>query len=237
MIRQPSRGLFVTGTDTQVGKTYVAALIAQHLRGRGFRVGVYKPVASGCDNLEIPDAPSDAQLLWEAAGKPLALRDVCPQWFAAPLAPPAAAALEGRQVDSGLLRRGLEVWAEQCDVIVVEGVGGLFAPVSDDELVADLACDLGYPLLIVAANRLGTINHTLLTLQACHHYRVPLPVIGTVLNDTAPSQQDASAYTNRQWIERFAHVPILAHIHYGQTTIPQSFLDVICNRIGLTPAE
>src|SRR3990172_4269791 len=101
-----SRGLFITGTGTGVGKTYVAALIAQALRSAGKRVGVYKPIASGCEVRDGRLVSPDAIALWEAAGRPGTLEQVCPQIFAAPLAPHLAARAEGRRVDAGLLREG-----------------------------------------------------------------------------------------------------------------------------------
>ena len=103
-------GLFITGTDTGVGKTYVAALIARRLAQQGRKVGVYKPAASGCRRRGGVLVSDDAVALWEAAGRPGDLEHVCPQRFEAPLAPHLAAAAEGRQLDAGLLRRGLEYW-------------------------------------------------------------------------------------------------------------------------------
>ena len=106
-----TRGLFITGTNTSVGKTQISALIAQVLVAQGHRVGVYKPVASGCKR-EGPDlVAEDAVKLWKAAGQPGTLDEVCPQRFAAPLAPSLAAEIEGKSVDSHLLRTGLEVCA------------------------------------------------------------------------------------------------------------------------------
>jgi len=168
---KPWPGLFITGTDTEVGKTYVAALIARSLRAAGRRVGVYKPAASGCREVEGELAADDAVLLWEAAGRPGELDRVCPQRFRAALAPHLAAREEGKELDPDLLRTGIEYWRARSDVVVVEGAGGLMSPLGDDEYVADLANDLGFPLVIVARNSLGTINHTLQTLIAAATFR------------------------------------------------------------------
>jgi dethiobiotin synthetase len=157
-------GIFITGTGTGVGKTYVGTLIAKALRAAGKRVGVYKPVASGCERQADRLISPDAIALWEAAGRPGTLEHVCPQVFAAPLAPHLAARAEGRRVDSQLLRDGLKFWCETCDIVLVEGAGGLMSPISEDDYNADLAAEFGYPLLIVAENALGTINATLQTL-------------------------------------------------------------------------
>ena len=129
MLKKPPLGLFITGTDTEVGKTFVASLIVKQLAGAGHRVGVYKPVASDCVSDGQQLVSEDAVHLWEAAGRPLSLEAVCPQRFEAALAPNLSAAKAGRVLDGDLLRTGIEAWADECDVIVVEGAGGLMSPV------------------------------------------------------------------------------------------------------------
>ncbi len=148
-------GLFITGTDTGVGKTYVGALIARSLVQSGRRVGVYKPAASGCRREGRTLVSDDAVALWNAAGRPGDLDHVCPQRFAAPLAPHLAARAEGKQLDVGLLRRGIEYWQERAEIILVEGAGGLMSPLGEDRYVADLAAEFGFPLLVVSQKRTG----------------------------------------------------------------------------------
>ncbi|HKD36603.1 MAG TPA: dethiobiotin synthase, partial [Pirellulales bacterium] len=148
-------GLFITGNDTGVGKTYVAAMIARSLAAAGRKVGVYKPVASGCREESGKLVSDDAVALWEAAGRPSDLERVCPQRFAAPLAPHLAARNESKWIDASLLRTGLEHWRERSEIVIVEGVGGLMSPVGEEEYVADVAFEFGYPLVIVARNALG----------------------------------------------------------------------------------
>lgn len=172
-------GLFVAGTDTDVGKTSAATAITRQLVAEGRRVGVYKPVASGATT-----AVSDARRLWEAAGRPLAIEQVCPQAFTAPLAPPRAARAEGRCVDEQLLREGIEPWFAVSDVVIVEGAGGLFSPAGDRSLNVDLARDLGLPLVIVDAARLGAIGRTLMAVSAAR--AAGLAVAAVVLSHTHP---------------------------------------------------
>jgi dethiobiotin synthetase len=213
MERKRARGLFITGTDTGVGKTYVAALVAKALVAAGHRVGVYKPAASGCSkNADGALVADDAAILWRAAGSPRSLAEVCPQTFAAPLAPHLAAAAEGRSLDANLLRRGLDIWLDSSDVVVVEGAGGLMSPLGEDEYVADLAHDFGFPLVVVAANRLGAINHTLQTLIAAATFRDGLSVAGIVLNETGPTPNDPSTSQNAAEICRRAVPPVLAEV-------------------------
>lgn len=202
-------GLFIAGTDTEVGKTWVAAAIARACHARGLRVGVYKPVASGA----AADAPEsqDGWLLWQAAGCPRTLADVCPQTFSAPLAPHLAARREGRAVDADRLLQGLEAWRD-CDLVIVEGVGGLMSPVTEDWYTADLASEFGYPVVVVAANRLGVINQTLQTLITAAAFRDGLDVVGVVLNEMQPIAADASSSSNAEELAARCVPPLLAHL-------------------------
>lgn len=204
-------GLFVTGTDTDVGKTYAAALIVRSLVAQGRRVGVYKPAASGCrrDPATGDLTSDDAVALWEAAGHPGELERVCPQRFAAPLAPHLAAQAEGRLLDGELLRWGLDYWRERSDVVVVEGAGGLFSPLGDEELNIQLACDFGWPLVIVTANRLGVVNATLSNQNAISGFNLQnmaraLRVGCVVLNDVQPDDgKDPSRQSNGSELRKF----------------------------------
>ncbi|MBM4001562.1 MAG: dethiobiotin synthase [Planctomycetes bacterium] len=218
MIRKPRRGLFITGTDTGVGKTHIGELIAKRLVGEGRRVGVYKPVQSGGG----PDgaALDDASRLWHAAGCPLRLGDVCPQAFDAPLAPQLAARREGREVDPDLLRDGLRVWADHCDIVLVEGAGGFLSPLDDEDFVADLAVEFAYPLIVVVPNRLGAVNQALLTLVAASTFRDGVDVAGVIVNDPGPEDSlDASALDNPREIARRSVPPVLERVRFGQQTL------------------
>jgi dethiobiotin synthetase len=202
-------GLFITGTDTGVGKTHVAAAIIRILREQGARVGAYKPAVTGSH--PGPDGPiwDDVTRLQAALGRDVAPERICPQRFHAPLAPPVAARLEGRGVDAALLRRGIDCWNDQADVVIVEGAGGLLSPLTETESVADVAQDLGFPLIVVARLSLGTINHTLLTLEAARNRR--LDVAGIVLNQPAAADpDDCSTATNAEELRCRSDVPILA---------------------------
>jgi dethiobiotin synthetase len=173
-----TRGLFVTGTDTGVGKTLVAAALARFLTKRGVRVGVMKPVESGVDDPERLGA--DGRLLCWAAGMESRTSLVSPYRFTEPLAPSLAAELQGTTVDPDCLVASARQLAAESDFLIVEGAGGLLAPLAGNLLVADLACRLGFPLLIVSRAGLGTLNHTLLTVEAAGHRK--LSVAGLVVN-------------------------------------------------------
>lgn len=216
------RGLFITGTDTEIGKTYVGAMIARALVAAGHRVGVYKPAASGCERREGELVSDDALTLWQAAGSPGTLAEVCPQVFAAAKAPHLAALDEGKRLDASLLRRGLDVWLDRSDVVIVEGAGGLMSPLGDEEFVADLAYDLGFPLVVVADNRLGAINHVLLTLITAATFRDGLPVAGIVLNQSKSSTDRKLATENAREIQRRAVSPVLAEVGWQAREFSQS---------------
>ncbi len=216
-----TRGLFIAGTNTEVGKTHVAAMIARALAASGRRVGVYKPAASGCREAPEGLIAEDAVALWEAAGRPLTLEQVCPQRFLAPLAPPRAALAEGRRVDAALLRTGLEPWLASSEIVVVEGAGGLMSPLSDDDYNIDLAAELGLPLVIVAANELGVINATLQTLITARTRGPKLPIAGVVLNQAAQRPDDASLATNAEELAARCDAPLLTTVSYGASAFDQ----------------
>jgi dethiobiotin synthetase len=209
-------GLFITGVDTGVGKTYVSAIIARRLAADGYKVGVYKPAASGCSRNQGTLVSDDAVALWNAAGRPGELDRVCPQCFEAPLAPHLAALAEDRRLDPHRLRQGLDYWRERSQIILVEGAGGLMSPLGADECVADLAEEFGFPLVVVSRNVLGTINQTLQTLIVASVFREGIPVAGIVLNNPAiPSADDASLSSNRRELATRCTAPILAEVDFG----------------------
>ena len=210
-------GLLITGTDTEVGKTWITTLIARELRQNGHSVGVYKPVCSGgVTNQNGATTWPDIDALAKSTGHEFPTDWICPQRFDAPLAPPVAAKMEGRSIDSRLLRTGCNNWIGQVDALLVEGVGGLLCPISEDETVADLAADLRYPLVIVARAGLGTINHTLLTIEAAQ--RRSLPIAGLILNQCSATHDRAIA-TNPDEITARTHIPLLGTVGYGSSRL------------------
>ena len=223
-------GFFVTGTNTEVGKTYVGSLIAKTLFEQGINVGVYKPVASGCASHNGELIPQDALELWQAAGKPKTLAEVCPQKFKAPLAPHVAARNEGKRVDCKLLRDGIRPWLDDCDFLIVEGAGGMMSPVSDEDYAADLAFEFGLPLIVVVANELGCINQTLQTLLTAAAYRGGMPVAGIILNDTKGGDvfNDQSVLSNANEISRLAAPPLLESVSFGAENfmLPIDWIDL-----------
>jgi len=208
------RSYFITGTDTGVGKTVFTCRLARELRAQGHRVAAYKPACSGAD--AGPNGAlswSDVESLFAATEGLWDRGRICPQTFPAPLSPPVAAALEGREVDEALLLSGYTWLAQRAEIVLVEGAGGFYSPISRNWLNADLAERIGLPVIIVAPNQLGTINQTLLTIEAAR--RRKLEIAGLVLNQVRPLP-DASASTNAQEIQQRGQVEILAELAYGE---------------------
>ncbi len=200
-------GLFITGTDTGVGKTFVARGIAAALRGRGRRVGVLKPVETGCGG-GLARRPADALALRAAAGSALPLDRICPYQLDAPLAPDVAARLENIRIDPEAIVAAFRAIEPAHDLTLVEGAGGLLVPLAGRYSMADLARDLDLPLLVVVDSKLGAINHTLLTLEAAAARG--LPVRGYVLNHA--SAADEAAATNASVLARCTDTPCLGTI-------------------------
>jgi len=195
-------GVFVTGTSTEVGKTVVAATIARTLAAEDKRVAVFKPAVTGLDE----GVETDHALLRRAAGSDQSDEEIAPYRYGPPASPHLAAALAGEEIDPERLRQVAAAAAEGADAIVCEGVGGLLVPLSPKYLVRDLAADLGYPLVVVASSGLGTINHTLLTVESAR--AAGLEVVAIVLNPwpEAPTEIERS---NRETLAELADVRIL----------------------------
>jgi dethiobiotin synthetase len=197
-----SRGIFVTGTDTGVGKTVVTRALVRAFVRRGIRVGAVKPVESGTVLEAGRQIPLDARALKNAAGMAGEIDEVIAYAFQSPVSPHLAAAREDRTIEAGPITALLERWAGFTDLVVAEGAGGLLVPLSDELVYGDVIAASGFRLLVVAPNQLGAINTTLLTLEAARARNID--VAGVILNRTP--ERDLG---NRKAIERHGRVPIL----------------------------
>ncbi len=204
-------GLFITGTDTGVGKTLVACGLAALLRESGYKVGVMKPVETGCEEKNGLLFPQDAFYLKEASGCETPLEKICPYRFKEPLAPSMAAERKGVKIDISLLDKLYGEISSVHDVTLVEGAGGLLVPILPSFTYADLARLLKLPLLVVADNRLGVINHLLLTLE--HASCRGLQVLGYVFIRLT-SEPSLASETNREALVSLTAVPYLGEIPY-----------------------
>jgi dethiobiotin synthetase len=229
-------GLFITGTDTGVGKTSFACGLAALLKEYGYSVGVMKPAETGCDQGQGKLVPQDALALKESSACELPLETICPYQFHEPLAPSVAADREGVRID---IDRLLSVYSEISaahDITIVEGAGGLMVPLLPSYTYADLARVLKLPLIVVAANKLGMINHLLLTLE--HASCKGLSVLGYVLNQVE-SQPSIAAETNREAVVSLTGVPCLGELPYIKDfqRNKAASLDLIDEQIDLRSLE
>jgi dethiobiotin synthetase len=186
--------IFVTGTDTGVGKTTVTCGVAAALGQRQIKVGVFKPAETGCQvQADGSLEPEDARRLQFFSGSGLDVRKICPYAFREPLAPLVAAQHAGVQINLGELVRSYDAIAAEHDLTFIEGAGGLLVPITPTETYADLAAHLEVPILVVVGSRLGALNHALLTIR--HAQTLGLRVLGYVMNFLS-GQTDAAAETN-----------------------------------------
>jgi dethiobiotin synthetase len=197
-----AHGVFVTGTGTEIGKTVVAATIARTLAADGKRVAVFKPAVTGLDE----GVETDHALLRRASGSDQSDEEIAPYRYGPPASPHLTAALAGEEIDPERLRQVAAAAGERADAIVCEGVGGLLVPLSPTYLVRDLATDLGYPLVVVAGPGLGTINHTLLTVEAARAGGLEVDAIVLTPWPEEPTEIERS---NRETIADLANAPVL----------------------------
>ena len=197
------RGVFVTGTDTEVGKTVLAAAITAAAVARGMQVAAFKPVVTGLDE-PVADWPRDHELLASVANAGQSPDDVAPHRFGPAVSPHLADA--DREIDADALVAKARAQAERAEALVVEGVGGLLVPLTNDYLVRDFAGELSLPVVIAARPGLGTISHSLLTIEAAR--AVALRIQAVVLTPW-PDEPSAMERSNMETIERFGEVPVI----------------------------
>lgn len=203
---------FITGTDTDVGKTFVTALLTRGLRRAGFDTVAMKPVSCG--------VPEDTLVLQRAADFELTQQEITPVSYRAPLAPIEAARLEGRTFDLSEIFPTFERLHRTHRSLLVEGVGGWLVPLAENYSGADLACAMGLRVLLVVRNRLGALNHALLTLESIHSHG--LICGGIILNNHPADANDTAAEGNRRLLPALTKVPILFEIMPGQTELELS---------------
>ena len=208
-------GLFITGTDTGVGKTLIAGGIASVLRRQGLKVGVFKPIASGCrnDGVLVSD---DTEFLAMCADAEYSLSVITPVTYKTPAAPITCAQVEGRAIDYEEIATAYNYLCENTDVVIVEGIGGAMVPLDAKHTVLDLAVQFNLPMVIVARPNLGTINHSLLTIAAVRN--AGLPVAGLVISGYNALEADIAEETAPDVISEFGNTPLLSIVPYDENS-------------------
>lgn len=225
--RSKPRRLFITGTDTGVGKTRVASSLLAAWTRNGRRLAGMKPIETGCAALDGTLVSADGAALWRAGGRRHDLALVAPLRLAAPASPAAAAALAGTTLDLPAIDRAFAALAGDSDLIVIEGAGGLLVPITDQLLMADLALRFEAPLVIVARASLGTVNHTLLTIEAAR--RRGLAVAGVILNRQR-ALVGVDEASNPTAIASFGDVPLLGTLPFRPGTPDEDELAELAER-------
>lgn len=214
---QPMSILFVTGTDTGIGKTFVSCLIANELKRRGLCIGVMKPVETGCERLESGELYAyDASLLWKASSRVQSIGEVAPYVFSMPAAPVVAAESEGEIIEPQILIDAVFAASKKCNVLIVEGAGGVLVPITYEFSYTDLAKAIGASVLVVVGSRLGAINHALCTFEVLKSRSID--VCGYVLNDlfatdTVATKNPAILH-NRSTLSRIASTYEIEEVGY-----------------------
>lgn len=203
-----NKGIFITGTDTGIGKTVVSAGLALTLKHKDLDVGIMKPIQSG--------SRGDTEFLIKATGIKDEIELINPCYFKKPLAPLTASEIEGVQIDITAIKNAFEELCRRHDIVIVEGIGGLLVPLTENYFVSDLILELDIPVIVVSRPGLGTINHTLLTIK--HAQESGIDIIGIIFNDTKRVVRQAhhalAEKTNPSVIERLSGVPILGTLPY-----------------------
>jgi dethiobiotin synthetase len=212
--------IFVCGTDTGVGKTVVASGIASVLAREGYKVGVMKPVATGCVKRGGRLISPDAVFLREAAGVSDRLDYVNPVALGPPLAPWVACSISHRTIAISKIKRAYRYLNRLYPVVIVEGIGGIMVPIKIDFFVLDLIVELGLPMVLVTSPGLGTINHTLLTLAEAG--RRGIRTVGLVINYAKPFKRGLAERTNPRVLRRLSGLPVLAQIPFLGDLTPKT---------------
>ncbi len=229
------KGVFITGTDTGVGKTIISGAIVSFLKAKGIDVGVMKPAESGCVLQDGKLIPHDALFLKEVSEVEDPLDLINPFRLKNPLAPWVACELEGIRIDKERIKNAYLSLSERHEIMIVEGIGGLLVPVNQKFLVSDLIGFLDLPIVVVSRSNLGTINHTLLTIRCAEN--LGIKILGVIINNlTLPS--GLAERTNPQVIKRLIEPPLLGETPFlpslAQNPRDKNLLLTLANHINLS---
>ncbi|MDD5434759.1 MAG: dethiobiotin synthase [Nitrospira sp.] len=221
-------GIFITATDTGVGKTFVSAGIASALKKRGVNTGVMKPVHTGCRSRNGALIPEDTLYLMKAASVDDPIELVTPYMFREPVAPSVAAEKTNTIISVGKIIKSYKALCRRHEYMIVEGIGGIMVPIKKDIYVADLIKKLGLPAIIITRPDLGTINHTLLTIDYMKNKKIHIK--GIVINHTARGKKTLAVKTCSETIEKHSGIAVIGVIPFLTGVAPlnhKSFEDIL----------
>ena len=227
------KGIFITGTDTGVGKTIAASAITRLLKNRGVNIGIMKPVTSGCEEVDGQLISEDAEILAWSAGLDLTDPDIAPYRLASPIGPSVAASMEGKKIDFGIIKKSFLTLSARHDFMIVEGAGGLMVPLAGGMLIADLIASLNLPVLVISRPGLGTINHTLLTCYSAK--QLGLKVKGVVINNY-PEYPNRAEESAPHLIDSLAGAPLLGVFPHCEGEDRCEMVEQLAERLAADPA-
>ncbi len=207
-----NKGFFITGTDTGVGKTVAAATLALLLRGKGLHISVMKPVETGCKRTKRGLIPEDGTFLRDIANIKEEIDSITPLRYELPLAPLVSSEIEGKKINLDLIKESFHYMADKYDAVIVEGIGGLMVPLEENYYVYNLIKEFSLPAIIVTRSTLGTLNHTLLSIQCAQHSEIELA--GIIINHSTPDNRSLAEKTNPDIIKRLCPVPVIGILPY-----------------------
>ena len=216
-----SKGYFITGTDTNVGKTVVTACLLALYREQGIDTGVMKPIETGVDQECSSEANSDAKFLLSISGNQDSLEEICPIRLKPTASPLQAARITGQTLDINLILENFHRLQAKHDQMLVEGIGGLLVPLTANYSVSDLIKDMNLPLIIVSRTSLGTINHTLLTVKVAQESGVE--IAGIILNHSEDRPLNEIELGQASLIQELSNVPILGECPFIDSISVEQF--------------
>ncbi len=208
-------GLFITGTDTGVGKTLIAGAIARILTDKGLKVGVFKPIATGCKNNWEGLISNDTEFLSYCANSDLSLSTITPVGYPIPAVPVVSAACNGSAIDFNRIAAAYKDICQNSDIVIVEGIGGVRVPLTEEFDLLDLAVEFALPVVIVTRPNLGTINHTLMTIDCVR--AAELKIAGVVINGYNATESTEAEDTAPDVIAKYSGADILAVVPFDET--------------------
>ena len=210
-------GLFITGTDTGVGKTHTLVQLLRLLRSSGIKCAGMKPICCGDRH--------DAELLVAAGSDDLTIDEINPVWMKQPVAPLSAALLEQKEIDVARILDAFAQLQKKVEHVFVEGVGGWMVPIRADYFVRDLAAQMNLPVLVVSQNRLGCLNHTALTVESV--VRAGLDCAGVVLNSDSGAPTNIATQTNSEILRMIIKAPIVSGLAEEMDTLPSDWRELL----------
>jgi len=232
LLRLPKKpGLFITATDTNVGKTLVAGAIARILTNQHLNVATFKPIATGCRHTREGLVNSDAEFLAWCSNSKFPLSVINPITYAIPAAPALCERLEHKKIDFEIIKTSYQYICDNSDLVIVEGIGGIKVPLSENIELRDIAASFNLPTVIVARPNLGTLNHTLLTIESCRNANIN--IAGVIITPFSEPKADFAYENAAKIIEEFGNVEILAVLPYDESTDTENCIvgSVIINEL------